>query len=70
MRVKSMALMAFLLGNVTSPVDVGASRQGLKLDTLYACMLFPNCDVDIYSPVVKPKDSKTETEDAKDEKLA
>ena len=37
---------------------------------LYACALYPMCDKDITSPVMQPKDVKTETQDAKDEKLA
>uniref|UniRef100_UPI0040475EA6 hypothetical protein n=1 Tax=Rheinheimera sp. TaxID=1869214 RepID=UPI0040475EA6 len=39
--------------------------------SLLACVWMPWCDEpDIYSPILQPKDNKTETQDAKDEKLA
>lgn len=42
-----------------------------KYDDALACVWLPVCgDPDIYSPVLQPKESKTETQDAKDEKVA
>lgn len=43
----------------------------LKSQDLYACYWFPYCvDPEAYSPVLQPKESKTETKDQKAIKLA
>ena len=40
-------------------------------DMLLACIVLPWCSgPDLSSPILEPKDNKTETQDAKDEKLA
>lgn len=52
-----------------------SGSQNIKMDSLddslLACVWHPYCDIpDISSPILKPKDNKTETQDTKDEKLA
>lgn len=73
--MKTLAASLFIFGfAVHSPVDTESEKQQLNLlehNNLYACYWFPNCaDPDRYSPILQPKDSKTETQDVKDEKLA
>ena len=51
-------------------VDERADLENSLMENTYACVWFPLCDKELYSPVAQPKDSKTETQDAKDEKVA
>jgi hypothetical protein len=70
--MKFLSITAITLTVLASFVQLG-DASGVNTPSygdLYACALYPMCDKDITSPVVKPKDVKTETQDAKDEKVA
>jgi hypothetical protein len=69
--MKFMTIAIIVLAATTSSKVVLAPNIDSPLyQNLYACALYPMCDKELTSPVSKPKDSKTETEDAIDEKLA
>jgi len=65
----ALGAVTLLLTSAVS-VDELASFEQSSLDDAYACVWFPLCDKEIYSPIVPPKDPNTETQDAKDEKVA
>jgi hypothetical protein len=68
--VKISALVASLV--FASLIVDTKKENSSKMDSQQvACIHMPYCGgPDIFSPVLQPKDSKTETQDAKDEKLA
>jgi hypothetical protein len=65
-------LIVTTLGLSSANQDIKFDIPGAAGDSLITCMTLPYCGggSDVFSPVLQPKDSKTETEDAKDEKLA
>ncbi len=71
MKLLSITAMAFLIGTSTASQPVDETSVSPTLDGLYACLIFPLCDPDNYSPVLQPKDKKVDTQDkAKDNKMA
>lgn len=65
---KSSVIFATVLA-LFQPVITQSSN--VEYDDAYACVWLPVCgDPDYYTPVSRPTDSKTETQDAKDEKVA
>ncbi|MBZ9611136.1 hypothetical protein [Rheinheimera maricola] len=62
-----MASLGFVLSYTHAPTENYDAAEG----TLISCIWITYCgEPDIYSPVKKPNDTKNETQDAKDEKLA
>lgn len=57
----------FLVNDVNHSADVGKLHN-----SLLSCVWVPVCGdgPDLNSPILRPKDDKTETQDAKDDKLA
>lgn len=58
---------------ISSSVDMTERKQQdnvLDTQNLLACYWYPLCDPQLQSPLLQPKDKKTETHDTKDNKLA
>lgn len=72
MKLTSILAAALLLGTTGSYLTSDAPNNDINADEmLYACALYPLCDLDIYSPVPQPTDKKIDTKDkAKDDKVA
>jgi hypothetical protein len=66
-KVSVLTVSLFL---TATPTTNASSNNELEFNNLIACLWVTYCGQDIYSPVPTPKDVKTETQDAKDEKLA
>ncbi len=65
----SLIALSFSLTSASSVVTQQNSYE--SSDTiLLSCITLPWCGSELSSPVPTPKDVKTETQDAKDEKLA
>lgn len=64
-------LLLASVGFVSNSDVPQSSNINLELDVLLSCLWITYCgDPDIYSPVMQPKESKTETKDQKAIKLA
>lgn len=72
MKLTSILTAALLLGTTGSHLTSDVPNNDINADDmLYACALYPLCDLDIYSPVLQPTDKKIDTKDkAKDDKVA
>jgi hypothetical protein len=68
--VKVGLLVASLGFALTSDIKPSADNNSV-FDGSISCLWITYCgDVDRFNPVSQPQDTKTETQDAKDEKLA
>ncbi|MEO3678039.1 hypothetical protein [Rheinheimera fenheensis] len=65
----TMMILAATVANtgVEQPKELSS---GYEHKDLYACIVWPLCDMDNENHLLQPKDKKTETQDTKDEKLA
>lgn len=74
MKVKFLVVLVSAVAGLVLASDIHNPDKAVndsKESSLQACVWMPWCDEpDIYSPILQPKDNKTETQDAKDEKLA
>ena len=74
MKVANVIVVSVLTAGLAltiSAVKSGKNNSQQTDNILLSCVTFPLCSgTDTFSPVSKPKDSKTETQDAKDEKVA
>lgn len=77
MKISLLSFAATSLLLVSSVCVAGEKHEGAtqekETSTLLACGWYPLCgdpDVYIYSPILQPKDTTTETQDTKDNKLA
>ena len=73
--MKALAILSSLMVVGIGFAIIKAEPIDLKNENtdqiLISCMTFPWCGgVEPQNPIVQPKDSKTETQDAKDEKVA
>ena len=70
--MKNIALTSIIFLTFASSPMVGSTTNtnSSDFDDLYACVWFPMCDKELTNPLSQPTDTKTETQDAKDEKLA
>jgi hypothetical protein len=71
--MKTLAITMMLVTATTANTWVEQPKNmsnGYESKDLYACIVWPLCDMDNESYILQPKDKKTETQDTKDEKLA
>lgn len=70
MKILFVTATLFLMSSSVNMMDKEQQDNGLDLQNLYACYWYPLCDPQLQSPILQPKDKKTETQDTKDNKLA
>lgn len=71
--MKTFALTMMLVTATAANTGVEQPKklsEGYESKDLYACIVWPLCDMDNENHLLQPKDKKTETQDPKDEKLA